>query len=172
MGVFGSILSGILGVIMNKYFIIIYLTASFVLTYIGLNALKPLRQKTKEDVERDKKYHAFCRWDIDRINVMQCYMFTPLILAKWIFGWNIYAVIWLTIKFLLNFKPVDKPFTGKMLELIRIVISIGGWISMRILGVTSCEVINKEVDYTEYLGPDYKSSLKTLKNPGCVVSNH
>ena len=96
----------------NPYFWLFYLTPSYALVYWGLKSLKPLTPMNDADKERDEKYHAFKRNDLDKIDPFTIYLYAPIIFLKWIGGWSTYVYIYIVVKVLNLTKKDDKPFTG------------------------------------------------------------
>ena len=88
MEIMSSILNWLYWLLTSPYFWIFYLTPSYALVFYGLRSLKPLVPKNDQDRERDAKYHAFRRNDMDRINHLNCYLCAPIIFLKWIIGWS------------------------------------------------------------------------------------
>ena len=82
--------TSIWGVISNKYFIIIYLLLSLALTEYGLKFLGPIVPKTKEDEERDQKFHPFRRNDIQKLNKWKVRLMAPMILPRYLMTWYPY----------------------------------------------------------------------------------
>jgi hypothetical protein len=83
-----SILAWLQYLFTSPTFWIIYLIPSFGLVHFGLKSLKPLIPRTDGDRERDEKYHAFRRHDLDKINNLMIYLQAPLVLTRWIIGWS------------------------------------------------------------------------------------
>jgi len=44
---------------------------------MALDALKPLRPKNEEDKKRDKKFHAFVRHDLDKVDYFWALLTSP-----------------------------------------------------------------------------------------------
>ena len=55
-------------------FWIFYMIPSYLMAYYGLKTLKPLIPKNQEERDRDEKYHAFRRHDLDKISYVSVYL--------------------------------------------------------------------------------------------------
>jgi len=75
----------------------------------------------------------------------------------------------MTLYVLLGTKPKDKPFRGWQEAVVTRVISIGGWVNMKLAGITTFENPKVKIDYSEYLGPDWEMKFEGY---GSVISNH
>ena len=136
------------------------------------NKLKPLLKKSKKVIETFKKYPEFARIDADKLRnplrIAYFYTVAPFILLKFIIGWGSFVLVSLYSKFLfaLNLKADMGSFMKNTVELgCRIVGKIG-------LVLWGCPFVSEKrvkVDYSKYLGPDWKL---TYERPSTIISNH
>jgi hypothetical protein len=70
---------------------------SIIMVEYAIIGMKPLKQTTKEHKERDKKYSAFVRDDLDYIfnpiNRPIMYLMAPTIFPKYLICWGSFAVL-------------------------------------------------------------------------------
>ena len=67
------------------------------------------------------------------------------------------------------FHKKGKPYTGIKSEIIRFTTKCAAKNLLSCMSCWSIEVEERQVDYSEYLGPDWKCSFK---NATAVVANH
>lgn len=73
--------------------------------------LRPLLKKSKAVKEAFEKYPEFARMDVDKMDTLTCKLYllvwSPFILAKFIFGWGSFVLLWVWCKILLLFHKKD-----------------------------------------------------------------
>jgi len=83
-----------------------------------------------------------------------------------VYVWTFLMTLCYTIK-------VDVPMSGWRLRLIRLGITVATSSALKVLGVTY-ECVDKDFDYTEYLGENYLTEFKMSRSCRCstYILNH
>ena len=86
----------IYAILTSKIFILNVIVSIIMLEY-AIHGMKPLKQTTKEHKERDKKYSAFVRDDLEYIfnpmNRFKMYLMAPTMFLRYFIGWGSFVVL-------------------------------------------------------------------------------
>lgn len=134
-------------------------------------AAAPLRVPNPE---RDKQYPAFCRHDVHKWNKTKLQIGAATILMPRLYG--VIGVILLGIVYgMIIGIGRDRLSTEPIVGFRQRLVWFGkGWIATLIsyiLGMQYFEYKDAKIDYSEYLGPDYKKDKQPV-NPSVLISNH
>lgn len=115
------------------------------------------------------KYPAFKRNDLHKVSRPLLYLLAPLTFIRFAIGWGSIACLWAWVKL----WTIGLDSRAPIPEWKRKIIRAGCTASARtVILMMSGIHINEpklNIDYSAYLGPDWKPSWK---NPGTVISNH
>ena len=134
-----------------------------------------MKPTTPQEIERDKKFHAFCTKTFLEPNLknrLMTYPFIPFFPFKMIFSWGGAGMCWLTLSILaLAFGESDPAKQGPTQ---RRLVALTNKITGYVVAFTSASVawthhVRPKVCYKKYLGPDWKPSYE---NAGSKVVNH
>mgnify|MGYP000070373190 FL=1 len=93
-----------------------YLIANCVLGILmiewALAKLRPLRPKNKKDRERDEKFPAFKRNDLDKINRIPLYLSSPFLIARFFIAWGSFALTSVFVFLISIFHKPGAPYKG------------------------------------------------------------
>ena len=92
---------------LNPYTIAINLLLNFLVVKKAVDAVKKVIPKTKEDFERDEKFAAFKRNDLEAIHGWKLYLLMPTIVLRWCVAWLFYIPIYIGAKWFGLFKTHD-----------------------------------------------------------------
>lgn len=146
---------------------------SFLWILFAKKNIKPLFPKNEEDNKRDKKYEPFKRNDLEYLSKSwKFYLWSPTGLARLIIPYSSIAVMCLVTYILSFFKKSNNNFNGISFRIIRGFQIFTGYATLIASGIPRMKVINLEVDYSDYLGPDWKPSQLKDKKATAIVSNH
>lgn len=162
--------------------ILVYLTEHYYVKYFMINWLlsilliewafykyKPLHIRTEKDKEMAEKYPAFRRNDLHMVNRLTFYLLAPTTFIRFFIGWGSICIQWMAVMVSLIGHDYKLPIPLWRHRLIKAACSMAARTVLFMGGISYVEEPKYDVDYSEYLGPDWKPSWE---NPGTVVSNH
>jgi len=126
------------------------------------------------DEDRDSKYPAYRRYDTKNWNYLYLYLGAiTLMPVRAFLGLLLTVVVFVHACFtaLTTFHRFPSPHNwwGKL------NVSLGSFMQSNVLPlIVGCHVtvISPQIDYSFWLGKDYKPKMMEVKNPSMVVSNH
>jgi hypothetical protein len=145
----------IVGFLTSKWFLANCLICFIMLEY-GLNSIKPLYPKNAGDKERDEKYKAFKRNDLNRIHRPILYIFAPFMMIRWIIGILAWVLCALMTKIIMIGQIRDTPLSPLRTTLMAYNVKLCAKINLLWLGCLFINIEDFYVDYSEYLGPEWK----------------
>lgn len=151
-----------------KYFAVNW-ALSIALVEWALLKYQPLRIKTEKDREMAEKFPAFRRNDLHKVNRLILYLLAPLVFARFFIGWGSVALLWVWVKLVAMGHNPMTPMPPWRRKLIRIATTACARVVLLMMSGLRVNEPKLEVDYSEYLGPDWQPSYE---NPGTVISNH
>ena len=112
-------ISFLVAVLTSKWWLLNCLIGVIMLE-MGLSGVKPLYPKNKADKERDEKYAAFRRNDLNSISRWKMYLAAPLVLIKWLIGWGAWVILALAVVLIHTFihKKGEPLEPGSLAEII------------------------------------------------------
>ena len=126
------------------------------------------------DEERDSKFPAWRRRDATRWARWKFYPLGLLTMPFRLVFIHVQGMILVLLCTILtmchNFKkgPLKE---GILKNIVGALFSFNGFIWMLFVGIWTTREF-KEMDYTEYLGPNYKEKYRSIKKTSTVVCNH
>ena len=109
---------------------------------------------------------------MNRIKRSALYLHTPFILIKWAIGIFAWLVSYLVSKFVLCRSKKGEPLSKFHSALIRWSFKFTARMSMIMVNCWKITVKQTYVDYSKYLGPNWKDDGINYKRSGSVVTNH
>ena len=105
-------------------------------------------------------------------------LLAPFNVYRYIFGWSGYALCWAVMTFCSYLKEnemgphgvIVTPFTGYSRTIVRLSNRFAAWTCLKAMGCFYIDEIFLDVDYEEYLGPNWRVPEGT--QPGSRISNH
>lgn len=139
--------------------------------------MRDMRVTTKEQKERDEKYKEFTRDDLDFIFSWKSrpimYIMIPFLFPRWITCWIGWVIMGIVIKIAgLFYKGEGKPYDPISFFFVRWSFVIICRINLLMFGCFWMDYRKVYVDYSKYLGPDWKNKEVTYGKAGIVCSNH
>ena len=138
--------------------------------------LRPLLKDGEVIKKAFKDYPEFARMDVDRMkryrNRFYLFLVAPLVALKFIIGWGSLAILWMWCCFCMLFYKKGEPVNPNSWSYRSIQLGnhIVGRIGMAMFGCPwGIHEEKTKVDYSAYLGPDWKPSYK---NTGTIIVNH
>jgi hypothetical protein len=138
-----------------KWYLISSLVGHF-LYYSLTKSVKRLVPKTEEHRNRDKKYAAFVRGDLEKLRntwSFNIWCFTGV--WRLIFMYSVLAIMMIVSWFFTLFKSDKINFSGRSYEIIRFWQRTTALNCLITCGISDWETREVDVDYSEYLGPDW-----------------
>lgn len=137
---------------------------SFLWILFAKKSIKPLFPKSQEDKERDKKFEPFKRNDLEYLSKSwKFYIWSPTGLARLIIPYSSIAVMCLVTYIFSFFKKSNNNFSGISFRIIRCFQVFCGYATLIASGIPRMKVIYLDVDYSKYLGPDWKANQSKHK---------
>lgn len=142
----------------------------------GIHMMKPMRVTTKEHRERDLKYKEFTRDDLDFIfnpwsrPIMYCMI--PFLVPRWIVGLLAWLYLGGVIAVVGLFYKKGKPYDPISYFVVRYSFMMVCRINLLVLGCWYLDYKKRYVDYSKYLGPEWKKEKATYGKAGITCSNH
>ena len=151
----------ILSWITNKWYIMFYILPVCYFIHSSIKSLNKLRPKNKEELERDQKYIAFRRNDLDRItsigSILKIVIMIPLLVPRFIFGWHGYIVTSILCIIINNLSfdmPGEKHYFKKTIRMS--LIKAGNYYCSLCcflgMGLWRWHYEDKNISYEKYLG--------------------
>ena len=133
--------------------------------------IRELYPRTPQDYERDQKYAAFKRLDLDKLSRMYFLPFTPFILPKILMGYSSIAIC-ATIIYLIGASRAKKaqPYKGWRFKVVRFACAWCARIVLLMWNILYVFEQKVHYDYSKYLGPDYKEP--DIVQTSGIVCNH
>lgn len=162
----------ILGVEIPWYwtlFLINWLVNIILIEFTLIQQLKYLKDNNEE---RDQKYSAFRRTDLQWVTRSWLYLACPFALIRLLYAFAQIFVCSVICKILVWNLNEDEPIVGIRYMLIRAV----QWFTSRIVFLLSCSIVwisypRPKVCYKKYLGDDWVANYNSDK-VGTVITNH
>lgn len=161
----------IMSLITSKLFIFNILFA-YLWLWFAKRAIRPLIQKTKEDVDRDQKYDAFARKDLGKLTKSWTfYIWAPTMFLRFAIAYGSIIIMCVISWFLSLCKSKGTFHSGITHSIVRFtqMMSAGTVLSCGGILPWNFKIVNKHVCYKKYLGPDWTPSKK---QPTGIICNH
>ena len=113
---------------------------SVLLLEFGLQGMKPLYPTTQAHRDRDAKYKAFVRHDLDRINRPFLYLMAPFMLIRWLLAASGWLMCWFTCWIISWFKKKGTPYSGVLQTVIRYQFIFTAKLQMVLMGCWAIDV--------------------------------
>jgi hypothetical protein len=164
--------STVIGFLTNKYFLINCVICIIMLEK-GLSGVKLLHKRKAANIEdNDEKYESFRRNDLHRFHRPILYLFSPFILMRYGTAVVSWAILATTTRIVMIGHKEGDPISGFRGWFLHFCIKYTAKITMICIGCFFIDIKNVEVDYEEYLGPDWKKNGIDFDKCGSVVVNH
>jgi len=99
-------------------------------------------------------------------------LMAPFMFTKWIIAWSAWVICAFVCWVITFFHKKGTPYKGTLKELVRIAFKVTAKVNMVMMGCLSIEVKDTYVDYSKYLGPEWKKEKTIYGKAGSVVANH
>ena len=164
------------GFFTSKYFIIYCLLNYVWVIYAYQRTMNKFTQRTKADVERDEKYSAFKRNDIDKIKGkwLQALILSPTIMFKGVASylpWALMFIIsWIAKKLdTTKQKRIYDQWSYKVMRVLQVAVARWDFLCYCVWpGNIGIEYV--KADYRKHLGPEWKDDPDKI--PTTVIANH
>lgn len=142
----------------------------------AISLMEAMRVTKKEHRERDEKFKEFTRDDLDFIfNPMSrpvMYCMIPFLVLRW----TICGIAWVYMAIVIAvvglFYKKGQPYDPVSYFIVKWSFKIVCRINLLMLGCWYLDYRKHFVDYSKYLGPDWKKEKATYGKSGIVCSNH
>ena len=143
-----------------KKLVIAQVVIGILLEMWAYKKLKPLLQKSKLILDAFKKYPEFARIDANKVNLLYLMVVAPFMVLKFVIGWGAMILLLLNFQVISLFQKKGEPLKkGSFLYWwVETTVRWNGRLVMALFGCPWVQQKKVMVDYSKYLGPDWKPS--------------